>query len=381
MLLKKSISMFFGIAVYLPLLYFFHPSAVTANAEANTATKANTIQVALLLDTSGSMDGLLEQAKSQLWNILNTLARTERNGEETDIEIALYEYGNPQKATQSNQINRLTPFTKDMDLISQKLFALATNGGDEYCGTIIKTALEELEWGTVEGLRMIYIAGNEPFTQGPISYKTACALASEKGVVINTIYCGDYNKGIREYWSAGAECGNGEYLHIDHNQETVYITTPYDDQILKLNQRLNDTYIPYGQQGALRKENQIRQDQNAGHYSSANVADRTAYKSSKKYKATEWDLVDAYKADPSVLEKAELVADTLQALTVEQLEIHVQEVAQRRSDIQQEIQRLNDQRVKYKKEQATTEDESSLQESVIRSVRKQAKSKGYQIKD
>lgn len=381
MLLRYCVPLLFSVATIFPMSYFFNASEVSTVADANTATKSNTIQVALLLDTSGSMQGLLEQAKSQLWNILNTLARTEKDGEETAIEIALYEYGNPQKATQRNQINQLTPFTSDMDLVSEKLFALSTNGGEEYCGTIIKAALEELKWEDVDGMRMIYIAGNEPFTQGPVSYQTACNLASEKEVVINTIYCGGYETGIRQYWQAGAQCGNGEYLHIDHNQETVYIQTPYDDQINKLNQKLNDTYIPYGQQGKAKKENQVRQDLNANVYSSANFADRAAFKSSKRYKATEWDLVDAYKEDPKVVAEAKVLADTLQALTVEQLEVHIRAVAQQRAEINQEIQRLNDQRVKYKKEQKTSAEESSLQESVIRSVRKQAKSNGYKIKE
>ena len=84
--------------------------------------KKNTIQVALLLDTSGSMSGLIEQAKSQLWQILNTLANTEKENEETKLEIALYQYGSPTYGKRSNQIRQLSGFTTDMDLISKKLF-------------------------------------------------------------------------------------------------------------------------------------------------------------------------------------------------------------------------------------------------------------------
>ena len=83
--------------------------------------KKNTIQVALLLDTSGSMSGLIEQAKSQLWQILNTLANTEKENEETKLEIALYQYGSPTYGKRSNQIRQLSGFTTDMDLISKKL--------------------------------------------------------------------------------------------------------------------------------------------------------------------------------------------------------------------------------------------------------------------
>ncbi len=216
----------------------------------------NKIQVALLLDTIGSMEGLIEQAKSQLWNILNELTRTKRNGQDVKLEIALYEYGNPATANQGNQINLLTGFTTDVDLVSEQLFALTTNGGDEYCGAVIKNALQDLEWTNGDGLKVIYIAGNEPFTQGPVSYERACLEAVEKGIIVNTIYCGNYDTGIQEYWKAGALAAAGEYLNINQNQETVYIPTPYDDDLIALSNQLYDTYVPYGELGQTKMSNQ-----------------------------------------------------------------------------------------------------------------------------
>jgi nitric oxide reductase activation protein len=107
----------------------------------------NKIQVALLLDTSNSMDGLIDQAKSRLWNIVNTLTTLKYSGKTPDIEIALYEYGNDGLAQQSNYIRQVTPLTTDLDLISEKLFALKTNGGNEYCGAVIQDATKKLQWG------------------------------------------------------------------------------------------------------------------------------------------------------------------------------------------------------------------------------------------
>ena len=92
------------------------------------------IQVALLLDTSNSMDGLIEQAKSRLWNIVNTLTTLKYDGKTPDIEISLYEYGNSGLSQRENYIKQITPLSTDLDLISEKLFALRTNGGEEYCG-------------------------------------------------------------------------------------------------------------------------------------------------------------------------------------------------------------------------------------------------------
>ena len=56
----------------------------------------SSIKVALILDTSNSMDGLIDQAKSQLWSVVNELAKARCDGQIPDLEIALYEYGNDQ---------------------------------------------------------------------------------------------------------------------------------------------------------------------------------------------------------------------------------------------------------------------------------------------
>lgn len=391
MLVRKFLFVVLGLTMYICVsfaynkisqpLFSFVDSSTEESPEEENDDDRNTIQVALLLDTSGSMSGLIEQAKSQLWNILNELARTEKDNEESKLEIALYEYGNPRKTKDVNQIHQLTAFTTDMDLVSEKLFALNTSGGEEYCGAMIKTSLSDLDWKSDNGLRIIYIAGNEGFTQGPVSYETACKEAREKGVVINTVFCGDYNQGIQENWKAGALSGAGEYLNIDHNAETVYVPTPFDDKIENLNKELNRTYIPYGKKGKEKRMNQAIQDSNASTYSKSNAVDRAAFKSSKKYKATDWDLVDAYKKDKGVLKNVEIHTDTLKNLTPEALEAEIEAISVRRANIQNEIQKLDKERRVYKANQVKDEKETSLQKAMISTIQKQAKEKGYKIKE
>lgn len=387
MLVRKFLFVVIGVCMYFCLSFAYTHigtplvSLLTSEETTTPTDDRNAIQVALLLDTSGSMSGLIEQAKSQLWNILNELARTERDGEEVQLQIALYEYGNPSKTKDIHQIHQLVAFTTDMDKVSEKLFALRTDGGEEYCGAMIQTSLKNLEWKSGNGLKIIYIAGNEGFTQGPINYETACGQAKEKGVVVNTIFCGDYKEGIHQYWQAGAIAGGGEYLNINHNQETTYIKTPYDDQLNQLNQKLNKTYIPYGKQGISKQQNQYLQDSNAASYSQSNVADRATFKSSKKYKATDWDLVDAYEKDAKILKDVEIHADSLAELSVEDLEAEIQAISAERSAIQEEIQVLDKKRRAYKAEQTKHQKESSLQKSMIHTIQKQAKQKGYKIKD
>lgn len=341
--------------------------------------ESNSIQVALLLDTSSSMNGLIEQAKSQLWNILNVLARTEKGANDTNLEIALYEYGNPGAATARHQINQLTQFTSDVDLISEKLFALSTDGGEEYCGAIIKTSIDDLNWTNADALKLIYIAGNESFNQGPIDGIKSCKKAKEQDIFVNTIFCGTGS--ASNSWESGAQVAGGEFFNINPNKETVYIETPYDDQIESLNQQLNLTYIPIGREGNSKIQSQISEDNNASKYGKSNIADRASYKSSKKYKAESWDLVDAYKKDKSNAAKNQSKLDQkYQEMSIEELEAEIEQVAQERSTIQDEIQRLDKLRREFiaKEKEKSTED-NSLQNSIIKSIHKQAAKRGFTV--
>src|SRR5688572_9232266 len=89
------------------------------------------IQAAILLDVSGSMNGLIEQAKAQLWNMVSVMGRVKCEEQAPQIEIALYEYGRTTNDAKVGYIKQISAFTSDLDQLSQELFKLTTNGGDE----------------------------------------------------------------------------------------------------------------------------------------------------------------------------------------------------------------------------------------------------------
>ena len=128
------------------------------------------------------MDGLIDQAKAQLWKVVNELARARRNGRHPQLEVALFEYGNNGLRESEGWLRMVSDLTTDLDLISEKLFGLTTNGGDEYCGEVIGRAVDRLSWsGSDDVLKVIYIAGNEPFDQGRVSYKASAAPGGAEG--------------------------------------------------------------------------------------------------------------------------------------------------------------------------------------------------------
>lgn len=343
------------------------------------------VQIAILLDTSNSMDGLIDQAKSQLWKIVNEFNDAKQGDKTPVVQVALYEYGNNNLSVGTNYIRQVLPFTRDLDKVSEQLFKLTTNGGDEYCGAVIRDALDKLAWdkdGQV--YKAIFIAGNEPFTQGPVSSRDACKSAIQKGVVVNTIHCGNQGDGEGGGWRTGATLAEGRFLTIDQDKAVVHIEAPQDKEITKLSIELNKTYITYGKDGARGEANQTAQDSNAISYEKAGASvQRALTKASKNYRNSSWDLVDANKKEGVKLDKIkeEELPSELKQLKPEERQAYVDQKAAEREKIQSEINRLNQERQKYVAEKAKeTSGDDTLDKAVSKVVREQAAKKAITFK-
>ncbi len=352
----------------------------SAFAPSRDAKEPQRIMLAILLDTSNSMDGLIDQAKSQLWKIVNELSAAKcADGQKPSIKIALYEYGNDNLPSSEGYIRMVSALTDDLDLISEKLFALRTNGGNEFCGQVIGTSLKQLNWSESRAdLKMIFIAGNEPFTQGTVSYRAACALAKEKDVVVNTIHCGNFDEGIRGSWKDGADITGGNYMSIEQDRKTVYVPTPYDDRIAALNDELNKTYVYYGESGEKKREAQAIQDSNAASYGQSNKVERAVSKSSHAYRNSSWDLVDAAKEDESVIAQAkpEQLPAEMKNMTTDQRKAYVKQKAAERANIQREIQNLNKKRQEYIVQHTPAEAaDNMLDAAMLKAIREKARLK------
>lgn len=363
------------------LLSWTKDKEIPQTAIVHTEGSAQSIQVALILDTSNSMDGLIEQAKSQLWSILTTLSKTQKNGKAPNLEIALYEYGNDNIPALNGHVRQVLPFTTDMDEISAALFALTTNGGSEYCAQVIHNALNDLKWANhPNAMRLVFIAGNEAFNQGILPYQTACKLAKEQDIIVNTIFCGLCDEGVRIFWKDGADLTGGNYGCINQNEATAYIETPYDGQLTVLNEKLNATYIPYGQLGIKKQELQRVQDTNASSYHQANAAERACFKASGNYQNASWDLVDAYKNDRSVVKDRKSLPKDLANKSEKEITSCIEKASTERSQVQEQINSLSQQRTNYletKRKEMQKQGNQDLQSSIQKAIQKQATRKGF----
>jgi hypothetical protein len=251
---------------------------------------------------------------------------------------------------------------------------------------VIKRAVEELDWSpSADAYKVIFIAGNEPFTQGPIPYAAACKSAITKGIVVNTIHCGADNVGRQTKWNEGAELADGKYLVIDHNRAVVSIEAPQDKEIAKLGVELNKTYIAYGRGGAASAARQEAQDANASSLAPSSGAslNRSLTKASANYKNSGWDLVDASKEKDFDLKKLtadELPAEMKKMNTAEQ-QAYIEKNAQTRGGLQKKINELNAEREKYIATQTKgAAGSNTLDSVVITTVRSQAESKRFTFK-
>ena len=369
-----------------------------------TGTRA-AVDVAILLDTSNSMDGLIKQAKSQLWKIVQQFADAKKNGQTPLLRVSVFEYGNTNLPASEGYVRQVIQLTDDLDKVSEALFALTTNGGDEYCGTVIDEAVKRLDWNNEpNSYKAIFIAGNEPFTQGSMDYQIACKKAIGAGIVVNTIHCGEYQQGISGKWQHGAELAEGEYLNIDQDRAVVHIQCPQDKIIIELNAELNKTYLWYGKRDVRTRfhENQQAQDFNASEY--GGLASRAAIKAggiggslpsaaggapvemkSGVYNNVGRDLVDTYLADADSLKKLEEseLPEDMQFMDAESRQKHIQSMAAQRAEIQQKIAAAAKERQSYlDAEEAKLAKETgvaTLGDAVSSAVQKQLQASGFDV--
>jgi hypothetical protein len=346
-----------------------------------------TVDVAILLDTSNSMDGLINQARSQLWTIVQQFAKAKKHGQTPVLRVALFEYGNMGLPASEGYIRQVVPLSDDLDKLSEALFALTTNGGDEYCGQVIDVAVKSLDWSTEpNGYKAIFIAGNEPFTQGQVDYRSSCKQAIERGIVVNTIHCGNGEEGRQGMWQDGAKLAEGESFNIDQDRAVVQIKCPQDEIIIRLNTELNKTYLWFGAESERLdySKNQVAQDSNAGGMGGGVLAARAATKASDGYRNLNRDLVDTLSEDKAILSKVKAgeLPEPLQKLAPAEREAYVNEMAAKRVSVQQQIAKLAVERDTYlakeQKRLATDAGQATLGDVVVTAIQKQLADSGFE---
>ena len=357
------------------------------------AAQARAVDLVICLDISGSMDGLIDSAKLRLWDIVNELARMKPT---PNLRVGLYSYGATRYEPAKGWVHKDVDLTEDLDEVYKVLNGLKTGGGTEYVARVTKTALDEQKWSTdKDALKVIFVCGNEPVNQDKqVNLEDVAAQAKRAGVVINTIYC-KYGRDeeIPGWQKFAADCA-GQHVTIDQNKAVRQITvkTEFDEQIVKLGEALNKTYVAYGKEGADRAANQLAQDKNAaapppGAAAGAGTAaavERSVTKAGALYRNSTWDLVDKMKEKDFDITKIkdEDLCDEMKKLKPEERLEYLKKKAAERADIQKQINELSAKRQKKIDEELAktpkTDAEKALDEALKGVIREQAKAKGFE---
>lgn len=247
------------------------------------------VDLVICLDTSGSMEGLIHAARQKLWSVVSELATAKPT---PDLRLALLTYGSPGHDDTGHVVLQ-ADLTRDLDLVSERLFALETRGGEELVGRVVHHALANLSWTEGDAVRILFVAGNESADQDREKpFREQAEAAAARGIAVNAVYCGGADDGDAVGYRELAAIGNGRFASIDHDHGTVAVATPFDEELARLSREINRTYVGYGEVAEAARERQVAQDANAASAGAPAAAQRAAAKAGRLYRNASWDLVD-----------------------------------------------------------------------------------------
>jgi len=306
------------------------------------------IEVAFVLDTTGSMTGLIEGAKRKIWSIANQLVSAQQ---ETDVRFALIGYRDRGDA----YVTSVTDLTSDIDAVYARLMQFQADGGGdtpESVNQALHEAVTRLDWSSDKDVyRVIFLVGDAPphlDYQDDVRYDRSVRLARQRDITINAIQCG----GIEEtgpIWREIASLGMGTYAAIAQDGGMLAVATPMDEELARLNRELAGTVVAFGREDERREaESKVG---NALRASAPAAADRLAYLS----KAGEGsvvtgskDLVDEAAAGRAVASIApEALPEPLRAMPAEARQEFVDEQLAKRKQVQARIATVTEERDAY----------------------------------
>jgi len=347
------------------------PSAPKVAAEPKVAVEQKIaagprVEVAFVLDTTGSMGGLIEGAKRRIWSIAR---RIDEGRPRPDLRIALVAYRDIGDA----YVTRVYDFTGDMDDVFAHLSEFrAEGGGDgpEHVSAAMHDAVHRLTWSSGNSLRMIVLVGDAPphlDYQDGFDYRRHVGEARQRGIVVESIQCGQ-DVQTAQVWREIASAGGGQYAQIDGQGGMPVRVTAADAELARLNAEMASTVVAGGS-AAERRDTETKLA--ARRAMAAPAAAEAAGYFAARDRVAEHDLVD----QPVAEQKKALSAapPVLQGKTEAEALAYLQQQKVRREALQVRIKELSKQREQQLAAGAPTD---SFDEKVVDALKDQAKKQG-----
>lgn len=308
------------------------------------AANSDIIEVAFVLDTTGSMASLIAGAKQKIWSITNTIVDINPNA---DIRMALVAY----RDIGDDYVIKHYEMSSDIQGVYGNLIGLqAAGGGDtpESVNEALNAAIDGLSWTDGSNVRrIVFLVGDAPphmdYQNGP-KYPAILHQAVKEDIEVHAIQAGQSFE-TQNFWKDIAQRGGGSYIPIPQDGGQISdIQTPYDQEIIDLQQRLDKTIVPYGSEKTQAALEQKITDKASGSVSTR--ADNSAFyskRSGRKEVVTgDGDIISAVRNNDIKLEnvRPENLPEPMQSMSPQEQQGYVDGIIEDRVEIEKEMLEL-----------------------------------------
>jgi len=305
------------------------------------------VEVVFCLDTTGSMGGLIEGAKQKIWSIVNQIASGRPSPE---IKVGLLCYRDRADA----YVTKLFDLTADLDEVHKNLRDFKADGGGdtpESVNQAINESVVKFKWSKdKDTLRIIFLVGDAPphmDYKDDVKYPESCKLAADRGILINTVLCGNDAVAKRVWQDVCAKAG-GTFAQIAQDGGVQVVETPFDKELAEINGKLIKTNVCWG----LEKDRKAGEDKAMLAESlpvAGGIAADSAGFRSKASRLAANDLLDDLKEGKVKLGdiKDDQLPDDLKKMKPEERKAHVEKLQKDRDELKKKALDLDKKRLDF----------------------------------
>ena len=342
------------------------------------------IEVVFVLDTTGSMSGLIKAAKEKIWSIASTMAQAQTAPE---IKMGLVGYRDRGDA----YVTKTIDLSEDLDSMYSELMDFrAQGGGDtpESVNQALYDAVHKMSWNQDQSTyKVVFLVGDAPAHmdyKDDVKYPDTIKIAGTKGIVINAIQSGQ-NRRTTNNWQKIAKLGQGNFFQVEQSGNAVAIATPFDDELANLSSELDKTRVYYGTAKDKRKQEAKVAASSKLHRESSkqSQARRATFNTSVSGKINflgEKELVDEITRGDVDLSsiRAEELPKEMQTMKPQAQIGYLKDKAEQRTKLQQSIKQLAQQRDAFLKKKVAESgmDKDSLDAQIFEAISEQSAKKG-----
>lgn len=344
--------------------------------------KKKNVEVVFVLDTTGSMGGLIEGAKRKIWFVANEILKAKQ---QPNLKVGLVAYRDKGDA----YVTQKLALTDDLDEVYTKLMSFRADGGGDFEEDVnagLNVAINDMAWSkpSKDTLKMVFLVGDAPahMNYNEVTHEALSKTAIQNHIYINTLQCGG-NAQTASMWKEIARNSEGRYAAIPQDGGVRVVTTPFDDELGRLAAELDTTYLDYGRRDLRMKKAKDRSA--AGGYAMAAPSSAKAERAMAKSKAgpsKSADLVALLEAEgEDALDKVsdDKLDDNLRKMSKAERKKKVKELKAKRTSIQKKIAVLEKKRAAHLKaatEAKPSEKLTGFDAEVVGTLHKQAEKVG-----